>query len=71
MAQLFESAPVSASFQMIVDHYETAVSLQERIVTRARQVGLSTKSDDEFLEYLNAVLARARQSLARADQRSC
>ncbi|ESZ68200.1 hypothetical protein X727_23405 [Mesorhizobium sp. L103C119B0] len=68
MAQLFESDPVNASYQLIVDHYETAVSLQERIVTRVRQRGLSTKSDDEFLEHLNAVLARARQRLARADQ---
>ncbi|ESY17011.1 hypothetical protein X749_30915 [Mesorhizobium sp. LNJC391B00] len=70
MAQLLESAPVNASYQLIVDHYETAVSLQERIVTRVRQRGLSTKSDDEFLEHLNAVLARARQRLAQADQRN-
>lgn len=67
MAQPFQSAPVRASFQMIVDHYETAVSLQERIVTRVRQRNLSTKGDDEFLEHLNAALERVRQSLARAD----
>ncbi|MER9314584.1 hypothetical protein NKI31_03565 [Mesorhizobium sp. M0659] len=70
MAQLFESAPVNASYQLIVDHYETAVSLQERIVTRVRQRNLSTKGDDEFLEHLNAVLARVRQRLAQADQRN-
>jgi hypothetical protein len=70
MAQLLPPTRETASYQLIVDHYETAVSLQERIVTRSRKIGRSTKKDDEFLEDLTAALMRARQTLARAVERT-
>lgn len=70
MKQPFASHPPGASYRVIVDHYETAVSLQEQIVTRSRQCGSPTKKDDEFLEQLVAALERARQTLARAGERN-
>lgn len=57
-----------AFYQLIVGRYETAVSLQDRIVARDREFGISTKGADELLEQLIAALAHARQTLVMAGE---